>query len=57
MVVKSYKETRLILEDIRKLRKKKDKISEELHTITDFIKVLETEYPKLYEQTTKERKQ
>lgn len=56
-VIKSYRDTRLILEDIRKLRKKKDKMSEEMHVITDFIKVLEIEYPRLYEQMIRSRKQ
>jgi DNA-binding transcriptional regulator GbsR (MarR family) len=55
-VIKSYRECRLIFEDIRKLRKKKDAISDELLTITSFIKILETEYPKLYEEMLKKGK-
>lgn len=55
-VIKSYRENRLIFEDIRKLRKKKDDISDELHKVTTFIKILETEYPKLYDDMLKKWK-
>jgi DNA-binding transcriptional regulator GbsR (MarR family) len=55
-VVKAYRESRLIFEDIRKLRKKKDSISDDLLRITSFIKILETEYPKLYEEMLKKEK-
>lgn len=48
VVVRSYRENRLIFEDIRKLRKKKDQISEDLLLMTNFIKILEREYPRLY---------
>lgn len=54
--VKKYRETRLILEDIRKLRKKKDEFSESLTRTITFFKVLEKEYPKVYEQLKKEKK-
>ena len=55
-VVKGYKECRLIFEDILKLRKKKDAMSEELQLMTDFIKLLEKEYPRMYELLLLERK-
>lgn len=55
-VIKSYKENRLIFEDIHRLRKKKDQISEELQLIAAFIKVLEKEYPKIYERVLKAKK-
>lgn len=55
-VVKAYRDCRLIFEDIRKLRKKKDPISDDLLRITGFIKILETEYPKLYEEMLKKGK-
>lgn len=54
--IKKYRETRLILEDIRKLRKKKDPLTEELQRTITFFKVLEKEYPKLYERVVKEGK-
>ena len=54
-VLKSYRENRLIFEDIYKLRKKKDRLSEELQLIASFIKTLEKEYPRIYEQV-KEKK-
>jgi DNA-binding transcriptional regulator GbsR (MarR family) len=56
VMVKQYRESRIIFEDIRKLRKKKDVISEEIHKITSFIKILETEYPRLYEEMLKQIK-
>lgn len=55
-VIKSYRESRLIFEDIRKLRKKKDLISDEIHKITSFIKILETEYPRLYDDMLRKMK-
>lgn len=54
-VIKSYRENRLILEDIHKLRRKKDQMSEELQLIAAFIKVLEKEYPRIYEEVLKAR--
>jgi DNA-binding transcriptional regulator GbsR (MarR family) len=54
-VIKSYRENRLILEDINKLRRKKDQMSEELQLITAFIKVLEKEYPRIYEEVLRAR--
>lgn len=54
-VIKSYKENRLIFEDIYKLRKKKDQMSEELQLVAAFIKVLEKEYPRIYDQVLKAR--
>lgn len=54
-VVKSYSETRLILEDIKKLRQKKDQAAEDLSDIIAFIKILETEYPEIYNRIQKER--
>lgn len=53
--VKGYRETRVILEDIRKVRKRKDKIAEDLGGAIDFIKVLEVEYGKIYEKVKKQR--
>ena len=55
-VIKSYRENRLILEDIRRLRKKKDTISDDLLRITSFIKILEAEYPKLYAEILNKEK-
>jgi DNA-binding transcriptional regulator GbsR (MarR family) len=54
IAVKGYRETREILEDIKKVRKKKDKVSEDLSGIVDFIKLLEVEYPKIYEKARKQ---
>jgi len=56
LVVKSYHESRLIFEDIRRLRKKKDALSEELKQVADFIKVMEAEYPRLYEKVLAAKK-
>lgn len=53
--VKGYRETRMILEDIKKVRRKKDKLSEDLGGIIDFIKLLEVEYPKIYEKAKKQK--
>ena len=53
--VKKYRETRVILEDIRKLRKKKDEFSESLTRTITFFKTLEKEYPRVYEQVKKEK--
>lgn len=52
-VIRSYRDNRLIFEDIMRLRKKKDSISEGLQLISGFIKELEKEYPKLYERVVK----
>ena len=51
--IKAYKDARLMFEDIRKIRKKKDDISEELLKVTSFIKLLEAEYAKLYDEMLK----
>ncbi len=53
--VKGYRETREILEDIRKVRKQKDKVTEELAVIIEFIRLLEIEYPKIYEKAKKNK--
>jgi len=55
-VIRSYRESRLIFEDIRKLRKKKDALSDEILKVTSFIKILETEYPRLYDEMMKKIK-
>jgi len=55
-MVKSHKENRLIFEDLRKLRKKKDQLSDDLLKLTTFIKIIETEYPRLYEEMMKKWK-
>jgi DNA-binding transcriptional regulator GbsR (MarR family) len=51
--IKGYRDARLMFEDLRKLRKKKDDISDELLKATSFIKLLESEYAKLYEEMLK----
>lgn len=54
IAIKAYKDTRIIFEDIRKMRKQKDGISDELLKVTSFIKLLEVEYAKLYEEMLKD---
>lgn len=55
-VVKQYRETREILEDIGRLRKTKDALSTELEGVAGFMKELEAAYPKLYERVRKGKK-
>ncbi|WP_118972119.1 GbsR/MarR family transcriptional regulator [Taibaiella koreensis] len=55
-VVKKYRETRLILEDIRKLRKKKDEFAENLAYTIAFLKALENEFPRIHAQLKKDKK-
>lgn len=52
-VIKQYRETRQIFEDIGKLRKKKDALATELQTVAEFLKVMEAEYPKMYNKVVK----
>jgi DNA-binding transcriptional regulator GbsR (MarR family) len=52
--IKGYKDARLMFDDLRKLRKKKDDISDELLKASSFIKLLESEYARLYEAMLKE---
>jgi DNA-binding transcriptional regulator GbsR (MarR family) len=54
--VKSYRETRMILEDISKLKYGKAHKANDLSPIIDFIKLLEEEYPKMYEKARKSGK-
>lgn len=54
--IKAYKDARLMFEHLRKLRKKKDGISDELLKTATFIKLLESEYARLYEEMLKELK-
>ena len=53
-MLKNYRETRLILEDIKKLRKKRDKVADDFSDIIDFMKLLEKEYPELYRKVQEE---
>ncbi len=54
-LVKSYQDTRLILEDIRQLRMRNDDFSGEIDEIVTIMKVLEQEYPRIYERIRSER--
>lgn len=51
--IKAYRDARLMFEDIRKTRKKKDDVSAELLKVSSFIRLLEVEYSRLYEEMLK----
>lgn len=55
-IIKQYRESRMILEDISKLRKKKDALAIELQTASEFMSAMEQAYPKLYDQVIKAKK-
>jgi DNA-binding transcriptional regulator GbsR (MarR family) len=49
-VIKNYRDTRHIIEEILVLRNKQDTASQQLEDIVSLIKVIETEFPKLYKK-------